>query len=100
MVRISQLGMDIGQSMDFILDARHNFDVSVLTGIHAPHFRSCVSSLREEHAKLQDSRKTLNPFRNYKAVKSFDAASRALYIQTRVRLPNSRFATFTQCTPV
>ncbi|KAF8426173.1 hypothetical protein L210DRAFT_3566203 [Boletus edulis BED1] len=45
-----------------------------------------VESLRVQKAKLQDNRKSLNPFKsflNYRAARLFHETSRALYLQTK-----------------
>jgi len=69
MEKIKQLGIDLNQTDDFIFRTRIK-----------------VEDLKVEKAKLQDNRKTLNPFKaflNYRAARLFHAGSRALYLQTK-----------------
>lgn len=91
MEKIKELGIDLNKNEDFIYRTRLRIEASVLFSWQT-HVYSCISSLRAQKAKIQDNRKTLNPFKaflNYRTARLFHAASRAVYIQTRVGLSNS-----------
>ena len=95
MAKIAQLGIDLNKNDDFIFGTRVNIDESVL--IRFPHTSTNVSSLRERKAKIVGNRKTINPikmFRNItgKDAREFHTVSRSVFLETKVRLPNTQFA--------
>ncbi|KAF8441722.1 hypothetical protein L210DRAFT_2088780 [Boletus edulis BED1] len=70
MEKIKQLGVDLNKNEDFIFNTRLNIEVS----------------LKARKAKLQENRKTLNPFKsflNYRAARLFHEGSRSLYLDTK-----------------
>ncbi|KAF8124912.1 hypothetical protein EV363DRAFT_1353051 [Boletus edulis] len=69
MEKIKQLGVDLNKNEDFIFNTRLNIEV-----------------LKARKAKLQENRKTLNPFKsflNYRAARLFHEGSRSLYLDTK-----------------
>lgn len=100
MGKIRQLGIDLNKNEDFIFNTRLKLETSVL--IHGIHMIcSCYGSLKEKEENLQDKRKTLNPFKaflNYRAARLFHEASKTLFLETKVGLPNYWYATFPEYT--
>ncbi|KAF8444994.1 hypothetical protein L210DRAFT_76352 [Boletus edulis BED1] len=69
MTRISELGIDLNKNLDFISDTRLN-----------------VETLRAEEEKLQDDRRSFNPFKpilNYRASRLFHAAAKTVFLRTK-----------------
>lgn len=101
MEAIKNLGIDLNKNDDFIFNTRLRVEASVLQNSFTAYTSAHVSSLRVQKEKLQDNRKTLNPFKaflTYRTARLFHAASRAVYLQTKVGLPHTWFAMSTEYT--
>ena len=92
--------IDLNKNHDFLFDTRIKVTESVL--IHILHTSTHVSSLRERRAKIKGNRKSLNPVKALQSIKDareFHVLSKDVFLETKVRLPNTRFARFAESGP-
>lgn len=91
MTSIRDLGVDLEGNADFFFNTRLKLEESVLNIIYSSHVFSPVDRLDVQKTDLElRAGKTFNPFKaflKYRAARLFHAATKKMFLQTKVGFP-------------